>query len=68
MYLKFVQVFKSRSHIWDSDFYYNFCDGQLYKDHPLFGVDDKSLQLILYYDDVEVVNPLGSYRGKHKLG
>ena len=24
--------------------------------------------LIIYYDDVEVTNPLGSSRGKHKLG
>lgn len=26
------------------------------------------LQLVLYYDEVEVTNSLGSSRGKHKLG
>ena len=43
------------------------CDGQVYKDHPLFSVDKNALQLIIYTDDVETVNPLGSYRGYHKL-
>ncbi|KAJ8043412.1 hypothetical protein HOLleu_10481 [Holothuria leucospilota] len=31
-------------------------------------VDTKSLQLCLYYDGLEIVNPLGSRRGIHKLG
>lgn len=51
----------------------DFCDGSLYKNHPLFSSateDDETLylQFIMYYDDVEVNNPLGSHRGKHKLG
>ena len=45
-----------------------FCDGSLYKSHPLFSLDPYALQIIGYYDDVEVVNPLGSYVKKHKLG
>lgn len=28
----------------------------------------QALQIIMYHDDVEVCNPLGSYRGVHKLG
>ena len=40
----------------------------LYKSHPLFSVDPYALQIIGYYDDLEVVNPLGSYIKKHKLG
>ena len=31
-------------------------------------VDNVCLQVILYYDDVEPANPLGSYHGRHKLG
>ena len=47
---------------------YDFCDGEIYKRHPVFSSDKCALQIILYYDDVEVANPLGSYRGHHKLG
>lgn len=48
----------------------DFCDASLYKDHALFSGSGGSvlLQFIIYYDDVEVTNPLGSSRGKHKLG
>lgn len=46
----------------------DFCDGTLFKSHELFSQKPLALQLIIYYDDVEVCNPLGSYRGVHKLG
>ena len=62
-----MQVFDK--HVSDSSCYlHDFRDGLLYKQHPLFGVDDNALQVIIYYDEVEVANPLGSYRGQHKLG
>ena len=46
----------------------DFCDGSDFKNHPLFYLDEKCLQLMLYYDDVEVCNPLGSKVKLHKLG
>ena len=46
----------------------DFCDGTLYQSHPLFSIDPYALQIIGYYDELEVVNPLGSYVKKHKLG
>ena len=46
----------------------DFCDGTLFKSHPLFSVEHHALQIVGYYDDLEVVNPLGSYTKKHKLG
>ena len=46
----------------------DFCDGTLYKSLPLFSTDPHALQIIAYYDDLEIVNPLGSYTKKHKLG
>ena len=46
----------------------DYCDGQVYRQHPLFSRDPHALQIILYYDDVEVVNPLGSKTSKHKVG
>lgn len=45
----------------------DFCDGSTYKSHPLFSCDPHALQIIGHYDDLEVVNPLGSYIKKHKL-
>ena len=46
----------------------DFCDGTAYKVHPLFSNDPQGLQIIGYYDELEIVNPLGSYVLKHKLG
>ena len=41
----------------------------MYKSHPLFSSSScLSLEVLLYYDDVEVCNPLGSRAKKHKLG
>lgn len=38
------------------------------KNHPLFQAHPSSLQLIVYFDELEVCNPLGSHSGVHKLG
>ena len=36
----------------------DFCDGQYFKQHPVFKDDPNALQFIIYYDDIEVANPL----------
>ena len=46
----------------------DFCDGEYYKEHPLFSIDKTALQLFLYYDDFEICNPLGSRVKKQKIG
>jgi hypothetical protein len=46
----------------------DICDGHLFKTHPLFSKDPNALQLLLYYDELEIANALGSKAGKHKLG
>ena len=46
----------------------DFCDGTYFRDHPLFSASPHSLQVFLYYDDVELCNPLGSKRKIHKIG
>lgn len=46
----------------------DYCDGKRYREHPLFSNDPVALQLILYYDELELCNPLGSRRKKHKIG
>lgn len=47
---------------------HDYCDATEFKNHPLFSKNPHALQLILYYDDIEVCNPLGSRRTKHKIG
>ena len=46
----------------------DFCDAQAYKAHHLFSNDPTSLQIMLYYDDLEICNPIGSHSTKHKIG
>ena len=54
--------------------YADLSDGCLMQSHPELGVNanrsDGSLRLafILYYDDLEIVNALGAFHGRHKLG
>ena len=36
--------------------------------HTLFSSDPHALQIIAYFDELEVCNPLGSHVKKHKLG
>ena len=46
----------------------DFCDGFFVKAHPLFSVCGNVLQIIAYFDELEVTNPIGSYVNTHKLG
>ena len=46
----------------------DFCDGKLYKEHELFRHHPQALQIIAYFDEVEVCNPLAGHAGVHKLG
>ena len=54
--------------------YADIPDGAILREHERLGVAaDRSdgstrLAIILYYDDLEVVNPLGAFHGTHKLG
>jgi hypothetical protein len=46
----------------------DYCDSDGFKEHPLFSQDPYALQLIIYFDEFEVCNPLGSRATKHKIG
>ena len=46
----------------------DYCDGELYQNSELFRADPCALQIQLYFDEVEVCNPIGSKAKKHKLG
>lgn len=65
-YTKSCQVL--RGHRRCGDLLGDFCDGSAYESHPLFSEDRSALEVMIYYDDVEVCNPLGSRTKKHKLG
>ena len=44
------------------------CDSPAFSSHRLFSTDPSALQIMIYYDDVEVTNPLGSKSKTHKIG
>ena len=46
----------------------NISDGIAFAAHPLFSLHSNALQVLFYYDELEVVNPLGSKTKLHKLG
>jgi len=46
----------------------DYCDGEGFMTHPLFLVYDDALQIFLYFNELEVCNPLGSKVKIHKLG
>ncbi|XP_028416072.1 uncharacterized protein LOC114539659 [Dendronephthya gigantea] len=61
-------VILEKGHKNENGFIEDYCDGKLFKAHPLFSKDPTALQLMFYYDELEITNPLGSKTGKHKLG
>ena len=46
----------------------DYCDGSSFAQHPLFSVEPQLLQVLLYYDDVEIYNALGTKVKRHKFG
>ena len=56
------------SHIRSDGILEDFCDEEYFKEHQVFKVHPNALQFILYYDDIEVANPLGAKSGVHKIG
>lgn len=56
------------SHQRRDDYLEDFCDASKAIHHSLFADNGMALQLILYFDELEICNPLGSARKKHKLG
>ena len=46
----------------------DYCDGSDFQCHPLYSREKNSLQVMIYYDDIEVCNPLGTKIKLHKLG
>lgn len=58
-----------RSQISEQDVptYRSFHDGQNFKQNPLLSEGEDTISLIVYIDDFEICNPLGTSRKKHKI-
>ena len=63
VYSEVVNGHRSKDHVLR-----DLCDGIRIADNPLFGTDPTALQLMLYYDEFTVVNPLGPNVRKYKVG
>ena len=63
-----VRMEIAKAHGSTNDNMKDFCDGYIFKSHPVFRSNPLALQIILYYDDIEVAYPLGAKAGHHKLG
>lgn len=51
----------------ESGFLCDFTDGTIFKNNQFFKDHPNALQILLYQDSFEIVNPLGSARTKHKI-
>jgi hypothetical protein len=63
---KMLQKFNLQSPSADPSKLFDFRDGTTARRG--FFTDERNLQLYLYYDDVEICNPLGSKKKIHKIG
>jgi len=46
---------------------YDYTDGHIFTEHAFFGANPNAIRLHFYVDELEVCNPLGSARSKHKI-
>jgi len=63
-----ISIKVEKGHKSSTEILNDFCDGEAFSSHPLFSVQNNSLQIMLYYDELEVCNALGSKAKIHKLG
>ena len=60
-----AEIQNPRSHI-SEDYMLDICDGDIFNKTALFQINPTALQIILHWDDIETVNPIGSHTKKHK--
>ena len=61
-----VKYYLDNDHFSPDDINEDICDGELFSNHPLYQAYPRALQILLYYDDLEMTNGLGSHITKHK--
>ena len=62
------EIYQCPSRIHTDGIIEDVCDGKVFKNHPIFRNDPFALQIIIFYDELELCNPLGTHVKKHKLG
>jgi len=50
-----------------TEFCYDICDGEFIRSHPLYAGDPNFLKFLLFCDDLELCNPIGSHTKIHKI-
>ena len=68
MRVYYAEFLVLRGHCRQDDIMEDYCDGLEFKRHALFSSEPHSLQIMLYFDEVELCNPLGSSSKIHKIG
>ena len=58
----------SGSHRSPDDLLQDICDGTIFNDNPMLHDDERALQIIGYYDEFTLTNPLMSRAKQHKIG
>lgn len=61
-------VLGTKERIRSDDRLEDYCDGLLFRNHDIFQNQPCALQILAYYDELELCNALGSYVKKHKVG
>ena len=64
---KIAYIITSLPHSCKDGILFDICDGQLFKNNRIFQDHPNALQIILYHDEVELCNPLGTHVGRHKI-
>lgn len=68
LYLKYNAIDPcERGHTCQSNNYYGFCCGQVFKENEFYRRFPNSLQIRIFTDDFTITNPLGSASTLHKL-
>lgn len=47
--------------------YMSYCDGSYYQENQLLSAEGQNLSILLYIDDFEIANPLGTSKKMHKV-
>lgn len=56
------------SHQSSDEFLRDICDGTIKEENPILHGSDQALQIIGYFDELTVTNPLMSRAKKYKIG
>ena len=65
---QFTYIQVERGHQSTDGILRDYCDGRVFAEHTLFQAHSTALQIFLYYDELELCNPLCSKRSIHKIG